>query len=1233
MLFETNAISEWNVQPRKFNMRGYAACMTIAASLLLFCNGCDTNKNSTPPKVSSSAISSELESLKNLSVALTENGAEGDKEGKMVVEAAEGFRRIKKDLPNEQLSHQNLAIALLFQIRYAKVKNADVTKLEEELLASIERIKKINPDAPDAWVLESRFQQDKGDMAKAESSLREATNKKDATADTFFQLYELLQASGNPQSSGPAENRKLLEAALAKSPTNLALLVAHLNALAMLQDEVAFSKHFELCKQNFAPMLARTGSPLVKLLERTQAAFDKKEWKALQTQTIFIRNSLLAEIAYVNDLHLLRPHVLEYLKIEFSGDAIRKEPLVAAATLEAGSSPIEAESVSAIGSEDFDLDGRADLVLAKPAGIEVWSFAGGTPVKVAEVASTNRVAGILLADLDRDFQARKESLPNSALPSTAPPDADKKVEFLDTDVDVVAYGKDGILFFENKLADDKKSRSLVVRPLSPGMEALQNIRAATIIDFDHDSDLDLIVSSEGKGVTLWSNRGDWTFADFTEYSTLPDKSKNYDWLVSLDADRNVLVDIFAGAENAAGPIMLGNNLHGRYYPRELSWGKELQGACRVVDAIDANHDACWDLITCGEKGVALQVMKSPGRTGWLPDKATKLSETPSIGLQLCDLNNDGQTDCVTWGKKGAEIFFGQPTGQLQSQSNAVLSSSLLQCLVIDIDSDNDEDIISLTEDGKLSLLKNQDGNKQQQLEVVLRADEDGSQRPRERCNMHGVGSLLELKSAGTYQSKIVRGTKTRFGIGSASTADIMRVVWTNGTPNNILKVNNKSTVFDQQRLIGSCPYLYAWNGERFEFVTDCLWAAPIGLQFGPGILAPCREWEYLKIDGRALKPKDNKYVLQLTEELWEAAYFDAVELLAIDHPAEINLYTNEKVGPPDLAAHKLYTVKNRLQPKVIDKDKNDLTEIASKRDQRYTKSWTQGITQGVTDPHWIEVDLNVDNNASDEKILFLTGWLFPTGTSLNLALAEDPQRPEMQPPSILVPDDQGNWVETIPFTGFPGGKTKTIAIDLKGKFLSKDHRIRLVSNMELCWDEVFFTVNERVADESQYKVQPLELRSANLHYRGFSEQELQPGNAPNYYDYNRVIQESIWAPMQGAFTRYGDVLPLLKKSDDIQVVMGAGDEVTLEFSMPEQPLPEGWVRDFVIYNVGWDKDADLNTIYGQNVEPLPFRAMKSYPYGPDQQFPTTAEHQDFLQKYQTRQQNPGQFWNQIRDAK
>ena len=186
--------------------------------------------------------------------------------------------------------------------------------------------------------------------------------------------------------------------------------------------------------------------------------------------------------------------------------------------------------------------------------------------------------------------------------------------------------------------------------------------------------------------------------------------------------------------------------------------------------------------------------------------------------------------------------------------------------------------------------------------------------------------------------------------------------------------------------------------------------------------------------------------------------------------------------------------------------------------------------------------------------------------------------------------------------------------------------------MELCWDQIFYTVDERHTNESDYRVQTLTLEHADLHYRGFSEQFLRAGNAPNYYDYNQVNSTSIWAPMSGSFTRYGEVTELLTDADDLQVVMGAGDEVTLRFGEAPQDLPEGWVRDFVIYNIGWDKDADLNTIHGQSVEPLPFRAMEAYPYAPAQHFPSTQKHLDFLEKYQTRLQSPGQFWNQVRDA-
>jgi hypothetical protein len=1225
-------------------MRFSCKSLFVFYLMLVIAVGCDKDNNS--PKGGSKGgtesrtiVSPDDALLLSRSLALLENRG-SDKEGKGLGEAVDGFRKLTKAYPKDPVGSQNLCIGLLFQMQDARQQSAPtIGKLEKEFEETVKQLQSLNPNSPDPWILEARYHSDNGDMGKFETLLRTATQKPDAGSDTLFQLVEHLQSSD--KSAKPEEVRKLLESAIKLSPTNIALAVYYLNALAVQEDEAAFTDQLKKCREHFAPFISRTGSQLPKLMDNIPPALEKKNWNVVRNLANGTRNVLLGEIAYQNDLHLLRPHSLEFVRLQFSGNttpsssptevAIRFEP----SKLEIANS----SKVLAIAAEDMDLDGRFDIAIVQQSGVDVYSVAGEAPNKILSIGLTNPIQKLLLADLDRDFQYRGEAMPASALPTTNPPGSPPILApgLVDTDLDLVVFGEAGIQLFENQLSSDKKSRSLVERKISDEMVAIKGVTAVAAIDLDHDSDLDLVIASKS-GISLWSNRGDWSFADFTSYSNLPDPSKRYDSILAFDADRNVLMDLVVGSDETAMPAFLGNNLHGRYHTRNIAWPKELAGTWRAIEAIDANRDACWDLVSCGEKGVQLLTMKSPGRDGgWVPDSSVKLSDRASHGLLSGDFNNDGFMDCVSWGATGAELFAGQVTGTLSKVDKSIqLDQPLIQLLAFDIDEDGDDDVVGLTKEGELLLQKNVDGNKNQRLTIVLRADEDGSQRPRERCNMHGVGSLVELKAKGVYQSQIVRGTRTRFGLGAAKEADIMRVVWTNGTPNNIMGVKNSSTIFDQQRLSGSCPYLYAWNGERFEFVTDCLWAAPIGLQFGPGVLAPARDWEYLKIDGSALKPKDGKYILQMTEELWEAAYFDAIQLMVVDHPAELDIYSNEKVGPADIAEFKIYTVKQRLQPKVKDQNGNDLNELIDVRDSRYTKTWAQGFNQGLTEQHWLEIDLNLsageNKKQSDEKVLYLTGWIFPTCTSLNLAMAENPLTPKLMPPSIQVPDENGNWATVIPFSGFPGGKTKTIAIDMKGKFLSNDHRVRLVSNMELCWDEVFFSEGERTAAEGSYRIERLDLLTADLHYRGFSDQEMRPGNAPNHYEYSRVFKESVWAPMRGNFTRFGEVTGLLREADDFQAVLGAGDEVTLEFAEPKEKLPDGWVRDFIIYNVGWDKDADLNTIQGQNVEPLPFRAMKRYPYEPEQQFPNTPAHLEYLRKYQTRHHDAGIFWNQIRDA-
>ena len=112
---------------------------------------------------------------------------------------------------------------------------------------------------------------------------------------------------------------------------------------------------------------------------------------------------------------------------------------------------------------------------------------------------------------------------------------------------------------------------------------------------------------------------------------------------------------------------------------------------------------------------------------------------------------------------------------------------------------------------------------------------------------------------------------------------------------------------------------------------------------------------------------------------------------------------------------------------------------------------------------------------------------------------------------------------------------------------------------------------------------------------------------------------SNWNPTPGRYTRYGDVRELVQAVDDRLVVMGSGDELQLWYNatgMP--PLPTGWTRDFLLLVDGWAKDADANTAFSQNVEPLPFHGMSSYPYPSGESFPQDPIHRQYRATYNTR---------------
>ncbi len=107
-------------------------------------------------------------------------------------------------------------------------------------------------------------------------------------------------------------------------------------------------------------------------------------------------------------------------------------------------------------------------------------------------------------------------------------------------------------------------------------------------------------------------------------------------------------------------------------------------------------------------------------------------------------------------------------------------------------------------------------------------------------------------------------------------------------------------VLTEQRLKGSCPFLFAWNGKQMSFVKDAVpWGSAIGLQIdsvgSPGIAAT-EEW--YKINRDQLAPHDGYYDLRLTGELWETFYYDYLKLMVVDHPAGTEIFTDERFVVP-----------------------------------------------------------------------------------------------------------------------------------------------------------------------------------------------------------------------------------------------------------------------------------------------------------------------------------------------
>ncbi|MEO8720383.1 MAG: FG-GAP-like repeat-containing protein [Ginsengibacter sp.] len=775
-----------------------------------------------------------------------------------------------------------------------------------------------------------------------------------------------------------------------------------------------------------------------------------------------------------------------------------------------------------------------------------------------------------------------------------------------------------------------------------GLHNVSNGIKMLFADFDQDGDLDMYVAQKN-GNRFFRNNGDGTFTENAAAMGLIGDKQGYRDMDFGDWDNDGDLDIVS-VTNDGKIELFNNNRHSNF--KDISASIGLQSPDYSGSAVafgDYNNDGMLDVFVAGGPNGKCTLFKNNGAHHFVPD--THASDQMSNLLKgikiykvaFIDYDNDGQQDILITGvnqdssKTGILLFHNDGSKGFNDVSD-LLPEGVMQAYyfgIADYNFDGDRDIF-LAGPAGIRLARNDGGNNNNFVQVQLTGLSFGNSKN----NRLGIGAQVELKSGDLYQMKTVKGPLVEFGVGKRTKLDVLRIIWPNGVAQTINDPTRKQRTLEEAQLKGSCPFLFTWNGEKFEFQKDMLWRSALGIPVAIhgtdttfAYSNPSKE--YLLIPGEKLKPKDGVYSIKISEELWEAVYFDKAELVAVDHPESVDAFVDERFVAPPYPGKKVYLVSQQHLPvSATDGFGNNLSSKISKYDFQYVSNFALGKFQGVAKEHDLILDLGKKARV-DQLHLFLRGWIFPTDASINTQLTQS-KKWQLHPPSLQVINKEGKWQTVIKDIGYPMGRDKMVIVNLAGKFLTpNDRRVRIQTNMQIYWDHIFFSTGHVKAP---VKMHDLKMVSAQLHYRGYSSSYQKGGPyGPQWFDYYNVTKGQKWRDLTGYYTRYGDVLPLLQKADDEYIIANSGDQVSIDFDAKNVPLlPKGWKRDFLIYSEGWVKDGDLNTAHGQTVDPLPFHAMPSYPYGKNIKYPTDKAHREYQEKYNTRKVSTEAFRNAIR---
>lgn len=1036
----------------------------------------------------------------------------------------------------------------------------------------LHKARDLAPDNGDIHYLLGLLESSRGNTPAAIEELRKAVKLSPGNLIATYKLAEEVERQGDQNYQG--EVRSLLGSILVLDHQNLAAQVEMARVTAKGTDTNALRSATAAIVERSSAWPAEVRAQVTALNEAVQAGHTE----AAATRTVFLRNVMVRVPEYRKDLAAIKPqpgeeavplrHFLKLETPEFKAAAPDTD-------IRFTTEPLSTDKADWVGAISLGSQGAPVIVTATAREVKI---AGGPTLPFPGKDTPPARSAVLPIDFNYDFKT-----------------------------DLVLAGAGGVRLFKQESPTTFTDVTAATK-LPPAI-VNGNYLGAWAADIEADGDLDIVLGSAVAKPTVLRNNGDGTFQTMEVFSSI-NGIKDFVW-GDLDADGDpdaTLIDGFGKLH------VFTNERQGQFTERAVP--ADLAEA-RAISLAELNNDSVLDLAVVRNNGEIVRLSDKDHGASW--DEQTVVQSLPAP-LLVADLDNNGALDFVC-----------ASTITLRDEKN-VLSAKPLDFVrvldVADVNGDGKLDLLGIDQEGRPVKAINQ-SSKNYHWQVV---------RPRavkatgdQRINSFGVGGEMEIRSGLLVQKQPITGPLLHFGLGEQPGTDVIRVVWPNGSVRADFEIKGDQEVLTEQRLKGSCPFLFAFNGKQMEFVKDAVpWSSAIGLRIntlGTARVEATEEW--YKIGRDQLVPHDGYYDLRITAELWETYYYDHLRLMVVDHPEGTDIFVDERFVIP-AAKLEITTVSTPHKVvRAVDDQGQDVTAIVNDVDGKYLDTFGRGKYQGVTRDHYVELDLGDDIPASGPLWLIANGWMHPTDSSINVAISQghDEQAKAL---SMEIPDGKGGWQVVRPNLGFPAGRKKICLFDLKDMFKPGiPHRLRLRTNLEVYWDSLEWAAG---VPDTQLKTTRLDPDVADLHYRGYSVINQKDDSSPEVPDYNQLSSsKQVWRDLIGYYTRFGDVRELLKQADDRYVIMNAGDEMSFRFAAQPPPAP-GWVRDYVIVGDGWIKDGDYNSTFSKTVLPLPYHAKNEYitPPGRLEDEWVYRQHPEDWQNYHTRYVSPDVFQNAMR---